>query len=100
MAAVLGAATRQAQLHCASSSATAELLGVSLGLDLLPELEPPHERCALLCDSPVALVWIQEGDPCSLLVRAVRDKAARLAAMAETTQNTSWECKAVFTLLR
>lgn len=78
-AAVLGEATRQARLHYAASSATAEMVGVSLGLDLLLELEPPPERCTLLCDSRVALLRIQEGDPRSLLVRAVRDKVARLA---------------------
>lgn len=78
-AAVLGEATRQSRLHYAASSATAELVGISLGLDLLLELEPAPERCAVLCDSRVALLRIREGDPCSLLVRGLREKVARLA---------------------
>lgn len=54
-AAVLGKAARQARLLCAASSATAELVGISIGLDLLLETEPLPERSALLCDSRVTL---------------------------------------------
>ncbi|XP_077549507.1 uncharacterized protein LOC144162708 [Haemaphysalis longicornis] len=42
-------------------------------------LEPSPKRCTLLCDSRVALLRMREGDPLSLLVRAVRNKVARRA---------------------
>lgn len=78
-AAVLGENTRQVRLPYAASSATAELVGISLGLDLLREVDPLPERCALLCDSRVALMRLRDGDPHSLLVRGIREKAAQMA---------------------
>ncbi|XP_077535997.1 uncharacterized protein LOC144148317 [Haemaphysalis longicornis] len=58
---------------------SAALVGVSLGLDLLLELEPPPEHCTLLCNPWVTPVQIQKDSPHSLLVQAVWEKAARLA---------------------
>lgn len=72
-------ATRQFRRHYSASSATAELVGICIALDLLLELELASERCALLSDFRVALLRIQEGNPCSLLVGGVREKMARLA---------------------
>ncbi|XP_077560788.1 uncharacterized protein LOC144175602 [Haemaphysalis longicornis] len=67
--AVLGEVTRQALLQCAVSSATAELVGVSL--DLTPALCP----AMLLPGGPAAH---PEGDLCSLVVHGVLYRGAWL----------------------
>lgn len=60
----------QGWLNNAVSSTTPELVGVHLGRDLPLQLEPHPDHCIMLCDSWTALLLIQEGNLCLLVVRA------------------------------